>query len=257
MTISTVQANQKVRVLHESYDRVSHPADTNVMSKRLNGNSLRWLIIIAWCIGMAAAGAVPPATPTPATDSSAAPATQGVVSRFLPNPRGEIDGLLLSDGTQVLFPPHMTDELVAVVRPGDLIKVQAYRSLNLPLVIAAVITNVNSGQSVIEHPPVAPRPPKHMRDQTLQPLTAQGTVIRLLYGRRGETNGVVLSDGNIVRFPPHALYQFGTLLQPGAMISASGYGSVSSYGTALEATAMGAPGQPPQLLYRPPPKGRR
>jgi hypothetical protein len=47
-----------------------------------------------------------------------APIATGVVSRFLVNPFGEVDGLLLESGTLVTFPPHMEHELTAAITPG-------------------------------------------------------------------------------------------------------------------------------------------
>jgi hypothetical protein len=43
------------------------------------------------------------------------------------NPHGEVDGLLLNDGTQINFPPHMTDELVGAVKPGQQVGIQGDR----------------------------------------------------------------------------------------------------------------------------------
>src|ERR1700751_3611530 len=50
---------------------------------------------------------------------SVAPVATGAVRRLLVNPQGEVDALLLADGTIVKFPPHVSQELVAAVRVGD------------------------------------------------------------------------------------------------------------------------------------------
>jgi hypothetical protein len=34
-------------------------------------------------------------------------------------PRGEVDGLILNDGTEVKLPPHLTGQIVFAIRPGD------------------------------------------------------------------------------------------------------------------------------------------
>jgi hypothetical protein len=36
---------------------------------------------------------------------------RGIVQRFTLTPRGELDGFLLADGTQVHLPPHLTSNL--------------------------------------------------------------------------------------------------------------------------------------------------
>src|SRR6266852_9938369 len=49
---------------------------------------------------------------------------QGTVRQYLMNPEGEVDGLLLNDGTQVHFPPHMAIELVSAIKLNDPVNVQ-------------------------------------------------------------------------------------------------------------------------------------
>jgi hypothetical protein len=201
----------------------------------------------------------PPPCPSAAYYQSAAPVVQGTVSRYLMNPNGEVDGLLLADGTQVKFPPHMSDDLVATIKPAQAVSVQGFREAATS-VKAFVISNGSA--SVTEHEPRRPPAPPGARAGALAALSAQGTVQQLLYGPRGDVNGMVLSDGSIVRFPPHVAYQIGNLLQVGQAISATGYGVQNQYGKALEATAIGAQGQALQTLYgrpgrRGPPPGPR
>ena len=49
--------------------------------------------------------------------------------------------------------------------------------------------------------------PPHLRMAGLQTQQAQGRIDVVLTGPRGDANGVILSDGAIVRFAPHALQQ--------------------------------------------------
>jgi len=39
------------------------------------------------------------------------PETAGKAAQFLINPHGEIDGLLLDDGTEIHTPPHLSDKI--------------------------------------------------------------------------------------------------------------------------------------------------
>ena len=209
--------------------------------------SLPQLVAAAIALGSGATVAAqvprpgPPAPPAGYYQRAAptAPVAQGTVSRYLLNPNGEVDGLLLADGTQVNFPPHMSDELVATIKPGQSVSVQGIRE-SAASVSAFVISNGSS--SVVEHEPVGPPAP---------PPGRQGTVQQLLYGPRGEVNGLVLSDSSIVRFPPQTMYQIGNLLHVGQPLSVAGYGTANQYGKALQATAIGARGQPLQTLYGP------
>jgi hypothetical protein len=41
------------------------------------------------------------------------------VDHFLVNPHGDTDGLVLTNGLEVHFPPHLSAEVLAVVRAGD------------------------------------------------------------------------------------------------------------------------------------------
>ncbi len=56
------------------------------------------------------------------------------------------------------------------------------------------------------------------------PLQADGKIQRLVYGPAGEVNGALVSDGTVVRMPPHLALQFADLLGVGAPLSASGFG---------------------------------
>jgi hypothetical protein len=48
-------------------------------------------------------------------DPAHLPETKGTVDRFLLNPHGDADGLLLTDGMEVHFPPHMAKKVVAAL----------------------------------------------------------------------------------------------------------------------------------------------
>jgi hypothetical protein len=170
----------------------------------------------------------------------AAPVATGQIKRFLVNPQGEVDGLLLVDGTLVKFPPHMSDELIAVVKAGDTITVRGFREAG-GAIKAFVIGNDASTTQVIEHPPVPDprRMPKNLSFAGLGRLQVTGAVDQLLRGPQGEVNGALLGDGTSVRFPPHVGFDFAALLQTGQPLAAEGFGTENAYGKGLEATAMG------------------
>ena len=72
-----------------------------------------------------------------------------------------------------------------------------------------------------------------------QQLSANGTIRVLTHGKRGEINGLVLSDGTAVHFPPPVEMQFAGLLHEGNQFAATGYGTSNEYGRSFEATAIG------------------
>ena len=66
-----------------------------------------------------------------------------------------------------------------------------------------------------------------------------GTIRVLTRGKQSEINGLVLSDGTFVHFPPPAEIQFAALLSEGKPLAATGYGTSNRYGRSLEAVAIG------------------
>lgn len=219
------------------------------------------IVAILLSIGYAFAQPDPPPTnPGMPPPGKSSPVIEGTVAQYLMNHHGEVDGLLLSDGTQVHFPPHMEKDLVAIAKPNDSVSVQGYRSFGGPVVKAYAITNTKSGQSVIEREPaLLDRPiiPPHLKDLSLVERHAEGIIRLLLYGPRGEVNGAVLEDRTIIRVPPHAAYQVANLFQVGRSISAIGYGTENGYGRVIEATAMGTSGTSMMSINDPGPGGFR
>jgi len=194
-------------------------------------------------------GAPPP--PMAATEQ-----ITGTVSQYLMNPNGEVDGLLLSDNTQVKFPPHMSADLTRAVRPNDRIIASGERE-GAQTFHAFTISSAN-GQSVNEARPSQPPPPPDLRGVNLQPMSANGRIKSLLHAPRGEVDGAVLDDGTILHVRPDASAQFSSLLTIGQSISASGFGTANSFGKSIEVSAIGAAGQALIPIYAaaPPPPPR-
>src|SRR5437773_11147159 len=88
------------------------------------------IILMSFVVG-AAISLAQPVPPTPATQP--VPPTEqiaGTVSLYLLNPRGEVDGLLLADGSQVKFPPHMSADLTRPAKPNERITAQRVREVS-------------------------------------------------------------------------------------------------------------------------------
>jgi hypothetical protein len=209
-------------------------------------------------------GAVPPPPPRafapPAASYNASPAeTRGIVQRFMLTPIGELDGVILADGTEIHLPPHLTTQLAGAVRMGDTVTVQGYRSPSVPLVVATSITDTNTGQTVVDTGPPPPGfrpppPPPGMPAPGAQQVSLQGKVQRPLYGPAGDINGALLEDGSIVRLPPPAAYQFASLLSPGQMLAVQGWGLTTAYGRVVDVQSAGpSPNQLTQVAPPPPP----
>ena len=65
-------------------------------------------------------------------DPNYLPVTKGTLHQFLLNPHGDADGMILTDGTEIHFPPHMAKEIVAAIHPGQTVTVHV-SSLATPM----------------------------------------------------------------------------------------------------------------------------
>jgi hypothetical protein len=166
------------------------------------------------------------------------------------NPNGEVDGLLLIDGAQIKFPPHMSADLTRTVKPNDRISAQGQRE-QAGVFTAFTITNTANNQSVTEsRPSQFPRSlPPELRGVNLKPMEASGNVKVTLHAPRGEVEGAVLQDGTILRTRPNASAPFNSLLAVGQAISAKGFGTANQFGKCIEVTDIGANGQALTSLY--------
>ncbi len=175
------------------------------------------------------------------------PKTNGVVDRFLINPHGEIDGILLADDLEVHVPPHLSAEIRAAVKPGATLAVYGVRSRHAEM-IAAVAIEADSGRRIVDNgPPNKERkhPKQHdaghkHRQAPHSVLEAEGIVRRPLHGPKGEVRGALLEDGRIIRVPPHEAEERATLLQAGAGLAARGPGIVVDGATVIDAREFGA-----------------
>jgi hypothetical protein len=180
-----------------------------------------------------------PVPPPPPPDGAAQMTSiRGMVTQYLMNPDGLVDGLLLSDNTIVRFPPHMSQQLVQAVKPQDSVRVDGFFEFQ-GMIHATTITNANSRQSVVDTPPSPQNAPPAPNRYARQPMSVSGIIKALTYAPRGEIDGAVLDNGTIVHVPPPVGMQYANLFRVGAPLAASGYGTTNSYGRSLEATAIG------------------
>ena len=166
----------------------------------------------------------PPGPPPAATmqiDSQSLPAVSGTVAHYTLTPRGDVDGLVLSDGTEIHVPPRLSSQLVFVAKPGDKVTAHGLKALNEKLVDAVSVTNDATGQKVTDNGAPGFGRPGH-GPAGMQAMQAQGTIQEVLHGPRGEVNGAMLNDGTILRMPPPEAARLASLLQPGATVVGRG-----------------------------------
>lgn len=224
--------------------------------------TLIFAALVSTCLGASLRAQGPPPPPPdggprhehghrpPPPPRGAAEQISGTVSQYILNPSGEADGLLLADGTQLKFPPHMSADLVKTVKPNDTITAQGNRE-EAQVFHAFTITNSASKASVVEaRPSEFSRPlPPELRGLNLKPMETSGSIKAVLHAPRGEVEGAILADGAIVRLEPRAGEQFASLFTKGAALSVKGYGTANALGRVLLVTEIGTAGQPLQPIY--------
>lgn len=95
--------------------------------------------------------AYPPPHKQHPKDEVDAVSAAGVVSEFRTGKHGETNGFALADGTEVRFPPHLSDEVIAVVSEGDRVSVNGHMHMTPKGDIhlkAQSITNESKGSLV-------------------------------------------------------------------------------------------------------------
>jgi hypothetical protein len=171
------------------------------------------------------------------------PTTTGTVRRFTLTPIGELDGLILEEGTEVHVPPHLSPQLAAAIRLGDSVTVRGYRTWFEPVVRAVSITDAATAGIVIDAGPPPPGfgPRRSLRASTavMQPMSVEGRFDRWLHGPAGDVNGAMLADGTILRFSPSLAYRLEGVLEPGQTIRADGLGTATAYGTVVVVQTFG------------------
>jgi hypothetical protein len=182
-------------------------------------------------------------------DSSQLPESRGTVKQYTLTPRGDVDGIILTDGTEVKLPPHLTAQTVFAIRPGDQVSIRGLRARAAALVDAASITNVTTGKSVVDNGP----PDRRDRGQD---QVISGRIAAALHGKRGEINGALLEDGTVLRLPPPEAERLQEWLRQGQSVSARGDMLDTALGKVVDVRAIGAsPEQMTELAGGKPPKG--
>jgi hypothetical protein len=204
--------------------------------------------------GPAVAQPMPPPIP-PGGSAQSIATTTGVVTRFTLSPRGELDGLILGDGTEVHVPPHLSAQLAAAVRPSDTVTISGSRSPTAALLIATSVTNTASNQTVVDRGPPppgsAPAPPAPGMPAPVAQSALEGRVQTLLHGPASDVNGALLDDGTVLRMPPHIAGQFASRLVPGQSIAVQGWMLNTAFGRVVAVEAIGP--SPSQMTTAPPP----
>lgn len=172
------------------------------------------------------------------------PAAQGIIRQYILDPRGEVQGLLLSDGAQVAFTSRLQRDVVASMKLGTPIRIEGRRHRHFPLVEPDTMVNTDSG-AAIQVPSFLEGPlPQGKEILSVQQMRAEGPIDGFLFDRSGRVSGLVLKSGTQVWLPPDVNDHFRQSLHVGDYIVVEGNGTENEYGRAMEPIAMGFQGGP-------------
>jgi hypothetical protein len=200
-------------------------------------------------------GRGPGGPPPPPQATSSTTTVQGTVRSLSYGPAGDVNGVVLDQGTEVHVPPDQANQPNSLAPIGARIQVSGWIHTG-PLgdthLDATTITNPNSRATMsFATPPPPPGPgamlpgppdpnapsapppppaPVGMAPQ-LGPVysnsgtdtTITGVVRSFNYGPAGEVNGLILDQGTIVYFPPEEAAQITQLAQVGSRIRVRGF----------------------------------
>jgi hypothetical protein len=174
--------------------------------------------------------------------STSAVTLRGTIDQTLVNPQGDIDGILLQDGTLVRVAPGSV--LANQLSPNEKVEVSGMAGGNSesPTMERATISHEGVVLTADSSPP-RPRS-RAVAEAALTPITDSAIIRRLLRNPEGVADGLLLNDGASVRFPPTSgLDALG--LKPGDRVSVAGRGTDSPAGRGIRAEQItGANGKP-------------
>lgn len=167
------------------------------------------------------------------------------VARFLFNPKGDADGMILSNGLEAHFPPHLSREVLSAIQTGDAVTLYGVKPRGSETLSCVAIETVKGGR-IYDRGPPDKKEKKHSgkearngHDANVESAEVEDTVERLLHGPKGEVRGVLLAGASIVRFPPHIADHLRRLLTPGAAIAVRGDARTVHGAIVIEAKALG------------------
>jgi hypothetical protein len=165
------------------------------------------------------------------------------VERFLVNPDGNADGMILGNGVEVYFAPHLSTAVLTAIQVGDRITVYGVLPMAEPMIAAVIIEAANGTRIEDFGLPTRKSPRMLAEDRIKLPersrLQVEALVRRRLHGPNGETRGVLLDDGTTVVLPLHQSEDLSALLSPASRLTVRGAGLVTEMGKAIRADEIG------------------
>ena len=168
------------------------------------------------------------------------------VERFLFNPRGQADGMILANGTEAHFPPHLSQQVLAGLKAGERVTLYGVKPRSADMIACVAIETADGTRIDDKGPPPKAKKKGHgkkhdgrQEELDTRPVEIVDTVQRALHGPKGEVRGVLLEGGAIVRFPPHAARATPQMYEPGSELAVRGAALQIEGATVIEATELG------------------
>jgi hypothetical protein len=180
---------------------------------------------------LAGIGGIAIAQTAPTYDPAQLPEIKGKVSQYTLTPRGDVDGFILADGTEVHVAPFVSTQLVFAVHPGDAVTIHGLKARAVQMVAAASVTNDTTGV-IVQAQPMR----MHGRGVSTE---VTGKVKAALHTPRGDVDGVLLDDGTEVRLPPPDATKLGDALAVGNSLLVRGSSVTSPLGKLVMARQIG------------------
>ncbi len=153
----------------------------------------------------------------PATEVRAA-VVRGIVVRFTIAPKGETHGLILDNGTEVRWPPHLGAKVTRLLARHDKVRVTGWTHIGKKgdrHFKAMSIVNLNTNKSLDIG--------SEAFGQAGGSMTVRGVVARFTRAPKGEVHGLVLDDGTELRWPPWLQKRVCGVVRQGDKLRASGW----------------------------------
>jgi hypothetical protein len=168
----------------------------------------------------------------------------GNVERYLLNKEGLVNGLLLNNGQQVKFPPHLSNQIVAAIKPGDAVDVvgkAGTKSVYGQAIEARTVTNLQTKAVVTKQ-----RKPKGKKKSELTDLKlvkVDDSVQNWLVNEDGKIQGAILTQGTQIHFAKPIAQTLDSVAKIGSNIKADGVGKQTSNGEVIEVISLNIDGQ--------------
>jgi hypothetical protein len=211
------------------------------LARRKRGGNMQFSNVIAGLALATLASTIvlaqpsPPQPPPPRAVSGPNSSRDGTIQRVLASPRGDVDGLLLSDGTVVRFPPHAVVD-AKQLRPGVAVHADGagVAGADGQTLFDARVTVGGAIVADANRPPPAPGAAP---EPALASMTVRGRVIRVLASPEGVADAVILDDGTDVHASLGDSFARAGVAK-GVELTATGLGGVYPAGRSLDAETL-------------------